>query len=115
MLKCNGNSELYVKGERIQTKQQQLTSTKQKQVTKILKNNQRTSCVCERKTLQPNFVVGCFNEKIYGDLLNTIRNNSGKVEDFQRYLQTSDRKYSEIYHEFFGVHYEHLKQQIRIE
>lgn len=130
MLKCNGGrlyeSELCVKGERIPTRttprnhhhHQPLGRPKQTQAVRVVvSHREQPTRTCQRKTLQPH-VVGSFSEQICGELLKGIR-NSAEIDDFKRYIQHANvelknsdelnRKYSQIYHEFFGVHYEHLK------
>lgn len=132
MLKCNGEqlyeSELCVKGERIPAKTTPRNhhhhhhtvgrpKQTQEEVRTAVSQREQPTRGCQRKTLHPN-VVGSFSEQICGDLLKTIR-KSAEVDDFKRYflqanveLKNSDelnRKYSQTYHEFFGVHYEHLK------
>lgn len=113
MLKCNKvyESELCIQGERILNKQQQSVTVSRREQPTI------------RKTLRPNVVTSFGEQAVCGDLLKINR----KVEDFKRLLQTSAEvnndviKYAEIYYEFFGVYYEHLKslsvewKQIRIE
>lgn len=132
MLKCNGGrlheNELCVKGERILTEttprnhhhhHQPLGRSKQiTQEVKIVVNHreQPTRSTSQRKTLKPH-IVESFSEQICGELLKNIR-NSAEIDDFKRYIQHTNvnvksdelnRKYSQIYYEFFGVHYEHLK------
>lgn len=129
MLKCNTGrvyeNELCVQGERILAKTaHQVDHNKpkhhqQQQRVKVVSRREQPTRGCDRKTLHLNIVEN-FNEQVCGDFLKTIR-NSVEVEDFKRFLQTAvvvnnnddlNRKYSTIYHEFFGVHYEHLKSLI---
>lgn len=85
---------------------------------------QRTR-VCARKTLQPN-IVASFNEQICGELLQQIRACTGDLDELKSFLLQTDvevvsktdqqlkQKYSHIYDEFFGVHYEHLKSLLLV-
>lgn len=140
MLKCNNNnnneklyeSGLCVLGEKIRfNSQQQQQQHKQQvhynksQITRpvIVKQSYHPARRTERKTLHLNIVDNFHGDDVCGELLKTIR-KSGEVEDFKRFLQTEAqvkknddlrRKYTNVYYDFFGVHYELLKSRIRIE
>lgn len=142
MLKCNKNnnnnnerlyeSGLCVFGEKIHFNQQQQQQVHYKKSQKHIKpvvvkqqhHHHHPARRTERKTLHLNIVENFHGDDICGELLKTIR-RSVEVEDFKRFLQAeaeikkSDhlrRKYSNVYYEFFGRHYELLKStRIRIE
>lgn len=135
MLKCNDDNSsgrlykngLCVQGERIifkkinrqQVHYEKSQQQQQQQGPVVVKQHHYPARRTERKTLHLNVVDG-----FHGELLKTLRKGTSvEVEDLKRLLlvkkneedQQLRRKYSSVYYEFFGVHYEHLKSHIRIE